>query len=86
MRRARLDQIPWDDFQKLPLPKKGPYFQQGDGRPYHVLIAQQFDRDHLDQLCQLATRIRRICFLCWRRLHSRSSNRPNRSSKESFRY
>jgi aspartate carbamoyltransferase catalytic subunit len=60
MRRARLDQIPWDDFQKLPLPKKGPYFQQGDGRPYHVIIAQQFERDRLEQLCQLATRIRRI--------------------------
>ena len=60
MRRQRLDQISWEDFQKLPLTKKGPYFQQGDGRPYHVLIAQQFDRDGLEQLCQLATRIRRI--------------------------
>ena len=60
MRRQRLDQISWDDFQKLPLLKKGPFFQQGDGRPYHVLIAQQFERDRLEQLCQLATRIRRI--------------------------
>jgi aspartate carbamoyltransferase catalytic subunit len=60
MRRQRLDQILWDDFQKLPLLKKGPFFQQGDGRPYHVLIAQQFERDRLEQLCQLATRIRRI--------------------------
>jgi aspartate carbamoyltransferase catalytic subunit len=60
MRRERLDQISWGDFQKLPLPKKGPFFHQRDGRPYHVLIAQQFERDGLNQLCQLATRIRRI--------------------------
>ena len=60
MRRQRLDQISWESFQKLPLAKKGPYFQQGDGRPYHVLIAQQFERERLDQLCQLATRVRRI--------------------------
>ncbi len=60
MRRQRLDQISWEDFQKLPLSKKGPYFLQSDGQPYHVLIAQQFDRASLDHLCHLATRIRRI--------------------------
>ncbi len=60
MRSARLDQISWEDFQRLPLSRKGPYFLQADGRPYHVLIAQQFERESLDQLCHLATRIRRI--------------------------
>ncbi|MBN2450528.1 MAG: aspartate carbamoyltransferase [Lentisphaeria bacterium] len=60
MRRKRLDEIGWEQFQGLPVQEKGPYFQQSDGRPYHVLIAQQFERETLDDLCQLATRIRRI--------------------------
>ena len=33
---------------------------QANGRPYHVLIAQQFERESLDALCDLATRIRKI--------------------------
>ncbi|MCK5804866.1 MAG: aspartate carbamoyltransferase, partial [Lentisphaeria bacterium] len=60
MRRKRLDSITWDDFQQLPLVEKGPYFCQRNGMPFHTLIAQQFDGDTLDQLCGLATRIRRI--------------------------
>lgn len=60
MRRKRLDNITWDVFTDLPLQEKGPYFLQKDGRPYHVLIAQQFDREMLDHLCTFATRIRRI--------------------------
>jgi aspartate carbamoyltransferase catalytic subunit len=60
MKRKRLDEISWSAFQKLELRDKGPFFVQNDGKPYHVLIAQQFDRDILDHLCTLATRIRRI--------------------------
>lgn len=60
LKRKRLDEISWDDFQKLSLDEKAPYFVQSNGRPYHVLIAQQFERENLDMLCDLATRIRRI--------------------------
>ena len=60
LKRKRLDEISWDDFNRLGLEEKAPYFVQSNGRPYHVLIAQQFDREQLDGLCDLATRIRRI--------------------------
>ncbi len=60
LRRKRLDEISWEAFQELSLEEKAPYFVQSSGRPYHVLIAQQFDRESLDGLCDLATRIRRI--------------------------
>ena len=55
----RLDRIAWDAFARLPLQEKALYLQS-DGREYHVLIAQQFDRERLDRLGLLATRIRRI--------------------------
>jgi len=54
-----LSKISWNDFQKLELKQKGPYFAQ-NGHPYHALIAQQFDRPALERLCSLATKIRRI--------------------------
>lgn len=60
LKRKRLDEISWDDFNRLGLEERAPYFVQSNGRPYHVLIAQQFDREQLDGLCDLATRIRRI--------------------------
>lgn len=31
-----------------------------DGRPYHVLISQQFSKDQLNELCDTATSIRRL--------------------------
>jgi len=60
LKRKHLDEIPWDVFQRLPLEEKANYFVQNNGRPFHVLIAQQFERESLDKLCDLATRIRRI--------------------------
>ncbi len=60
LHRKMLDGVKWDDFQQLSLEEKAPYFVQSSGRPYHCLIAQQFDREALDGLCDLATRIRRI--------------------------
>ena len=54
-----LRQIDWDTFQTLGLAEKAPHLQE-DGRPFHVLFAQQFDRDMLDALGSLATRIRFI--------------------------
>ena len=55
----RLIDITWDEFQPLSLPAKIPYCNR-NGCPYHVLIAQQFDRAMLDDLGILATKIRRI--------------------------
>jgi aspartate carbamoyltransferase catalytic subunit len=43
----------------LTLQEKGRFYQR-DGRPYHVLISQQFDRRMLEQICSLATKIRKI--------------------------
>ncbi|MFA6816320.1 MAG: aspartate carbamoyltransferase [Lentisphaeria bacterium] len=60
LKRKRLDEISWADFKDLSLEKKAPYFVQSNGSPFSVLIAQQFERESLDQLCDLATRIRRI--------------------------
>jgi len=51
--------IPWEKYEALSLKEKSPYFMEA-GRPYHCLIAQQFDRAQLDSLGALATRIRRI--------------------------
>ncbi len=51
--------VTWDDFQRLGPVEKGSYFQRS-GRPYHALVAQQFNRASLDRLCELAGKIRRI--------------------------
>jgi aspartate carbamoyltransferase catalytic subunit len=53
----KLSNIAWRDFKALPLTEKGAYFQ---GDPPHTLIAQQFTRAKLEELCSLATRIKRI--------------------------
>ncbi len=55
-----IEELSWNDFSQLPLEERAPYFLQSSGRPYHCVIAQQFDRESLDNLCDLATRIRRI--------------------------
>lgn len=59
MQEKRLVDVSWPEFQALEARDKGPYFSQ-DGRPYHVLIAQQFEREHLDRLGRLATCVRGI--------------------------
>jgi len=51
--------VSWESFTSLPLAEKAPYFRRGK-KPYHALIAQQFDRASLDRLCDLATRTRRV--------------------------
>ena len=58
-RNNPLKSIGWEPFQALPPEEKGRFFLR-KGRPYHTLIAQQFDRPTLDALCMLATQIRRI--------------------------
>jgi aspartate carbamoyltransferase catalytic subunit len=57
--KQSLRDLSWEAFNDLDLQEKGPLFTR-HGRPYHTLIAQQFDRETLDYLCSLATRIRRI--------------------------
>ncbi len=53
----KLNEIPWQEFKDLTLAEKGEYFQ---APTQHTLIAQQFSRAQLEELCTLATRIRRI--------------------------
>ncbi len=59
---AKLTEISWNDYEKLPLTEKPPYLErlEGDGMPYHTLFAQQFDRNLMERLCALANRIRFI--------------------------
>lgn len=59
---AKLTDISWEDFEKLSLEGKKPYLArcEADGMPYHTLFAQQFDRQLLERLCNLANRIRFI--------------------------
>lgn len=52
-----LNGISWQDFNELSLVEKGEYFRAA---PCHTLIAQQFSRPQLEDLCALATKIRRI--------------------------
>ena len=58
MGKARkLNEISWQEFKDLTLAEKGEYFQ---APTQHTLIAQQFSRKQLEDLCTLATKIRRI--------------------------
>ena len=57
--KATLTGLTWEQYEALPLMDRAPYFME-NGRPYHCLIAQQFDRPQLDTLGTLATKIRRI--------------------------
>lgn len=53
------NQIAWNEFNGLNPEKKAPYFLK-EGRSYHALVAQQFSRAMLEDLCSLATCVRRI--------------------------
>jgi aspartate carbamoyltransferase catalytic subunit len=53
----KLSDISWDALNALPLVEKGAYFQE---KPPHTLIAQQFTREQIQELCTLATKIKRI--------------------------
>lgn len=55
----RLDKVSWEHFSGLGAEEKSPYFIE-DGRTYHALVAQQFSRPMLEDLCSLATCVRRI--------------------------
>jgi aspartate carbamoyltransferase catalytic subunit len=49
--------IPWEKFRDMDAAAKAPLYLE-DGRLFHVIIAQQFDRDSLEALGALATEIR----------------------------
>ena len=57
---AKLTEIGWDEYEKLPLEAKKPYLENYEipNTPYHTLFAQQFDRDLLERLAALSNRIR----------------------------
>jgi aspartate carbamoyltransferase catalytic subunit len=59
MKRFDLSAIGWEAFQALSVTEKARYFDL-DGRPYNVVVAQQFDRSRLEELGTLATAIRRM--------------------------
>ena len=59
MSEKALNQISWDAFSRLTTEEKAPYFMQ-HGRTYHALVSQQFSREMLDDLCDLATCVRMI--------------------------
>lgn len=54
-----LKNISWEDYSQLAPVAKGRCLQ-AVGKPYHALIAQQFDRETLGRLGELASKIRRI--------------------------
>jgi len=54
-----LAEMAWDDLQRLEPLAKAACFNLG-ARPFHVLMAQQFTRPLLEELGQMATRIRQI--------------------------
>ena len=57
---AKLTEVTWEDYEKLPLEAKRPYLANYEipDTPYHTLFAQQFDRALLERLAALANRIR----------------------------
>jgi aspartate carbamoyltransferase catalytic subunit len=54
-----LRDLAWDEYEALSTDAKAACFMD-NGRPLHVLIPQQFGREALDAVGQLATTIRRI--------------------------
>jgi len=55
----RLKSIAWDDYQSLSGEQKAVLLNR-DAKPYHALIAEQFDRKLLDRICDVATKMRKI--------------------------
>ena len=54
-----LKSIDWPAYQRLTVNDRAPYFWR-NGRPYHALFAQQYDRPALERLCEIGTRVRKI--------------------------
>lgn len=54
-----LRRVAWPDYTALTSEQKAALLNR-KGKPYHALIAQQFDRALLDRICDLATKTRKI--------------------------
>lgn len=58
-RESQLKTVPWEVYAQKTSEEKASLLNVGN-RPYHALLAQQFDRRLLDRICDLATKTRRI--------------------------
>ena len=54
-----LTDVTWEDYYSRPTTERAK-FLNADGSEVHVLLAQQFGRERLDELGELATTIRRV--------------------------
>ena len=57
-----MKKISWKEYSALGISDKIPYLSKpgSDAEPFHVIYAQQFDRNMLDELCILADKIRKV--------------------------
>ncbi len=53
-------EMSWKDFSAMEDREKVPFLNNPNGNPFHVLFAQQFNRENLDLLCQVAEKARLI--------------------------
>ena len=58
-KESPLRALSWEAFRAMDAEAKAPLLNL-NGRPYHALIAQQFDRPMLDRIGDLATKMRKI--------------------------
>ena len=54
-----LKTLSWDAYQELEINDRVPYLLR-NGKPYHTIFSQQYDRAVMERLCEVATRVRRI--------------------------
>lgn len=55
----KLKRVSWSDYSALAPEAKAALLNRGE-KPYHALMAQQFDRHLLDRICDLVTKTRKI--------------------------
>ncbi len=56
----KLTELTWEEFQGFDVYEKGACLRLERPHVFHTLVAQQFDRRFLDELCELTTTIRTI--------------------------
>lgn len=54
-----LKNIPWESYSAMSGEQKADMLNR-DGKLYHALMAEQFDRPLLDRICEVATKMRKI--------------------------
>lgn len=59
MSEKSLKKVSWNQFSGFSPAERAPYFLE-NGQTYHALVAQQFSRKMLENLCTLATCVRKI--------------------------